>query len=118
VKLYFKEPDYYIHGTNEVESLGAAASHGCLRMSPEDVADRARHVMEAGGANNSDDWDNSAMYDGQTRTVVLPHAISLIVGEWRCHSEPSLSFRAFLVIPSLPCHSERSEESARRPRLT
>lgn len=28
----------YIHGTNEVEKLGTQASHGCIRLSPQDAA--------------------------------------------------------------------------------
>lgn len=28
----------YIHGTNEVEQLGTPASHGCIRLSPQDAA--------------------------------------------------------------------------------
>lgn len=28
----------YIHGTNEIEKLGTPASHGCIRLSPQDVA--------------------------------------------------------------------------------
>ena len=32
-----------------VESLGSAASHGCLRMHPEEVADLAKLIMEHGG---------------------------------------------------------------------
>ena len=34
VKIFFQDPTYYIHGTGDVESLGSAASHGCLRMDP------------------------------------------------------------------------------------
>ena len=49
VKIFFKEPDYYIHGTDDVESLGAAESHGCLRMDPNDVAALAKMVMDHGG---------------------------------------------------------------------
>ncbi len=49
VKIYFKEPDYYIHGTGTVSSLGGAVSHGCLRMAPEDAANLARYLMEHGG---------------------------------------------------------------------
>jgi L,D-transpeptidase-like protein len=37
VKIFFKEPDYYIHGTSAVETLGEEASHGCLRMDPDDA---------------------------------------------------------------------------------
>lgn len=49
VKIFFSEPDYYIHGTREVDSLGAAESHGCLRMRNSEVIALAKLVMEAGG---------------------------------------------------------------------
>ncbi len=29
----------YIHGTNEVEKLGSPASHGCIRLAPQDMAE-------------------------------------------------------------------------------
>ncbi len=32
VKVFFNEPDYYIHGTLAVNELGTAASHGCIRL--------------------------------------------------------------------------------------
>src|SRR5215207_3084596 len=50
VKLFFKEPDLYIHGTREVDSLGSAESHGCLRMHNSDVIALGRTVMQNGGA--------------------------------------------------------------------
>jgi lipoprotein-anchoring transpeptidase ErfK/SrfK len=56
VKIFFKEPDYYIHGTGDVESLGSAASHGCLRMDPEEVADLAKIIMEHGGQPREENW--------------------------------------------------------------
>jgi lipoprotein-anchoring transpeptidase ErfK/SrfK len=56
VKIFFKEPDYYIHGTGDVESLGSAASHGCLRMDPDDVADLAKLVMTEGGEPREENW--------------------------------------------------------------
>jgi lipoprotein-anchoring transpeptidase ErfK/SrfK len=49
VKIFFSEPDYYIHGTREVDSLGEAESHGCLRMRNSDVIALAKKVMAAGG---------------------------------------------------------------------
>jgi lipoprotein-anchoring transpeptidase ErfK/SrfK len=49
VKIFFSEPDYYIHGTREVDSLGEAESHGCLRMRNADVISVAKQVMAAGG---------------------------------------------------------------------
>ncbi|MDQ3673321.1 MAG: L,D-transpeptidase family protein [Gemmatimonadota bacterium] len=56
VKIFFKEPDYYIHGTDAVGSLGSAASHGCLRMDPYDVARLAKLIMEHGGQPREENW--------------------------------------------------------------
>jgi hypothetical protein len=44
-KLYFK-PLYFIHGTAETEVLGQPASHGCVRMSNEDVMALSRLVHQ------------------------------------------------------------------------
>lgn len=49
VKIFFSEPDYYIHGTREVDSLGQAESHGCVRMRNADVIELAKLIMAAGG---------------------------------------------------------------------
>ena len=56
VKIFFREPDYYIHGTPAVESLGEAASKGCLRMDPQEVAVVAKWVMEHGGEPRPPSW--------------------------------------------------------------
>lgn len=56
VKIFFKEPDYYIHGTPAVASLGEAASKGCLRMDPQEIAGLARWVMEHGGEPRPPSW--------------------------------------------------------------
>jgi lipoprotein-anchoring transpeptidase ErfK/SrfK len=50
VKIYFKAPYYYIHGTNNPESIGEAASHGCIRMAPDDAVALARLIQRAGGS--------------------------------------------------------------------
>ncbi|MGH7445952.1 MAG: L,D-transpeptidase [Longimicrobiales bacterium] len=50
VKIFFKEPTYYIHGTNAEASIGSAASHGCVRMLNGDVIEVARLLMDRGGA--------------------------------------------------------------------
>ena len=49
VKIYFQAPYYFIHGTNDPESIGEAASHGCIRMVPEDASALARRIERAGG---------------------------------------------------------------------
>jgi lipoprotein-anchoring transpeptidase ErfK/SrfK len=56
VKIFFREPDYYIHGTPTPSSLGGAASHGCVRLRDPDAAEVARYVMMAGGANRDAAW--------------------------------------------------------------
>lgn len=48
VKIFFKEPDYYVHGTNAPETIGQAASHGCVRMTNDDVIALGRLLVEHG----------------------------------------------------------------------
>lgn len=50
VKIYFQAPYYFIHGTNRPGSIGEAASHGCIRMVPDDASDLARRIERAGGS--------------------------------------------------------------------
>lgn len=50
VKIYFKPPYYFIHGTNAPGSIGEAASHGCIRMTAEDAVSLARRIQAAGGS--------------------------------------------------------------------
>jgi len=50
VKIYFKAPYYFIHGTNNPSSIGDAASHGCIRMTAEDAVSLARLIQRSGGS--------------------------------------------------------------------
>ncbi|HEX6939985.1 MAG TPA: L,D-transpeptidase [Longimicrobiales bacterium] len=50
VKIYFREPSYFIHGTNDPGSIGEAASHGCIRMTEGDAKNLARRIEAAGGS--------------------------------------------------------------------
>jgi len=56
VKLFFHEPDLYIHGTRAVDSLGEAESHGCVRMRNSEVIELARTVMANGGSPRPPSW--------------------------------------------------------------
>ena len=49
VKIFFRAPDYYIHGTNDPASIGRAASRGCVRMTEGDAKNLARRIQKAGG---------------------------------------------------------------------
>lgn len=82
VKIFFQEPDYYIHGTDDVESLGTAASHGCLRMHPEEVADLAKLIMEHGGQPREENWFWRIIHSRREEKVVyLNNPITLIIGD-------------------------------------
>jgi lipoprotein-anchoring transpeptidase ErfK/SrfK len=48
VKIYFRAPYYFIHGTNNPSSIGSAASHGCIRMTESEAVELARLISEAG----------------------------------------------------------------------
>ena len=79
VKLFFQEPDYYIHGTDAVETLGQAASHGCLRMDPGDAGEVGLMVMENGGVVRDWDWVKGLLHLGQQRTVSLQRPTALVI---------------------------------------
>ena len=82
VKIFFKEPDYYIHGTGEVESLGEAASHGCLRMDPDDAYQVAKYLMDHGGQPRDESWFSRVLhFRDETKTVYLDHPIPMTVTE-------------------------------------
>ncbi|MQA88621.1 MAG: L,D-transpeptidase family protein [Gemmatimonas sp.] len=50
VKIYFKPPAYFIHGTNAPASIGSAASHGCIRMREGDATSLANWIESNGGS--------------------------------------------------------------------
>ena len=50
VKIFFRAPYYFIHGTNDPGSIGEAASHGCIRMTADDAVSLARTIERAGGS--------------------------------------------------------------------
>ncbi|HEX2189609.1 MAG TPA: L,D-transpeptidase [Longimicrobiaceae bacterium] len=79
VKIFFDQPDYYIHGTDAYESLGTAASHGCVRMAPDDAEELARILMEHGGESRSSGWYRQASRDDETRTVRLDDPVRFTV---------------------------------------
>ena len=77
VKMFFKEPDYYIHGTGDDQSLGTAASHGCVRMSEDDVTRLAQLVMEKGGKPMPEPWYRRIFRTKSTKVVHLKEPIAI-----------------------------------------
>ena len=80
VKIFFREPDFFIHGTGATGSLGTAASHGCLRMHPDDAYRVARYLMVNGGQPRDENWFWRVLhFRSQTKTVYLDHPIAITV---------------------------------------
>lgn len=81
-KIFFREPDYYIHGTGQINSLGSAESHGCLRMDPDEVAELAQFLMLNGGQAREEGWFSRVLHmRWKTHTVMLSQPISLTVSK-------------------------------------
>ncbi|MBA3657671.1 MAG: L,D-transpeptidase [Gemmatimonadaceae bacterium] len=82
VKIFFMEPDYYIHGTGDIASLGTAASHGCLRMDPDEAAEVAKWVMLHGGKPREEGWFKRILhFRRQEQVVYLDNPVVLTITE-------------------------------------
>ena len=79
VKIFFREPYYYIHGTNSPQSIGAAASHGCLRMTPEDAAELGAILMERGGQPREENWFRRVLRLGRSTVIYLDNPIGMTI---------------------------------------
>lgn len=79
VKIFFREPDYYIHGTDDEDSLGRARSHGCIRMSVEDVEQVARLVMTHGGKPQPEPWYRRIFRSRATKVVRLAQPVEMVI---------------------------------------
>ena len=69
-----------IHGTNEPESLGKAASHGSIRIANSVAVQLARMVMESGGAGKDEAWYQNVRSNRKERVeVAIPNPIPIRV---------------------------------------
>ena len=80
VKIFFKEPDLYLHGTADEHLLGDPASHGCIRLAPADAYALAKLIMQNGGAAKDDAWYQNVINGGKAVTVVVPKAVPMRIG--------------------------------------
>jgi murein L,D-transpeptidase YcbB/YkuD len=77
VKLNFR-PLYFLHGTPLAESMGSAASHGCIRLVNTDAIELARFVHRFGSpALTADDVVRLVADTATSRLLKLDHAIPL-----------------------------------------
>ncbi|HEX7150042.1 MAG TPA: L,D-transpeptidase [Thermoanaerobaculia bacterium] len=79
VKMFFREPDYYIHGTDDHESLGDAKSHGCVRMAEADVKELSKMVMEHGGKPKPEPWYRRIFRRKTSQVVYLADAVPIAI---------------------------------------
>jgi lipoprotein-anchoring transpeptidase ErfK/SrfK len=77
VRMVYRAP-YSIHGTEALESLGHAQSHGSVRMANDDIISLARRVMEHGGISRSDAWFDEVLANpGRMYAVELETPVPL-----------------------------------------
>lgn len=80
-QLVYRAPNS-IHGTDDVESLGKAVSHGSIRVSNDVAVELARQVMEAGGAPRDEAWiRNARQNNGVRQEVSIPNPVPIRVVE-------------------------------------
>jgi len=77
VKIFFSEPDYYIHGTDDDDSLGNAESHGCLRMNIDEATRLAQLVMTHGGKPMPEPWYRRIFHRRTTKVVYLKAPVKI-----------------------------------------
>jgi lipoprotein-anchoring transpeptidase ErfK/SrfK len=77
VRLVYDLP-FTVHGTDDLASLGEAASHGSIRMANEDIIGLAKRVMEAGGEPRSEDWYDGVVDDPEEMVQIsLPRPVPI-----------------------------------------
>ncbi|MBD0318717.1 MAG: L,D-transpeptidase [Gemmatimonadetes bacterium] len=82
IKIFFRAPDFYIHGTGLTSSLGRPASHGCIRMRNIDAAELGRILMENGGSPRPAEWYQETLAKSETsREVRLSKPVAIRIQE-------------------------------------
>lgn len=79
VKMFFKEPDYYIHGS--AADVANSESHGCIRMRPDEVTELAKAVMEHGGKSMPEPWYRRVLVSRKSKWVTLTDPIEVVITE-------------------------------------
>ncbi len=80
VKIFFQEPDDYIHGTDDEEILGFPASNGCIRLASAGAYALAKLLMQNGGAPQTNDWYDSVISGKRSVEVKLPKPVPITIG--------------------------------------
>ena len=82
VKMFFREPDYYLHGTNDERTIGYRGSHGCVRMRNADIIEVAQLAMQHGGQPREPNWFRRVVnHIRSTEEVRLSNPIPVTITE-------------------------------------
>ncbi len=79
LKIFFKEPDYYIHGT--LVALDAGESHGCIRMRPAEVTELGKMIMASGGKPRPAPWYKRILRLPRSTPITLADRVAISVVE-------------------------------------
>ena len=80
VKIPFR-PLYYIHGTDRPDSIGKAASHGCIRMRVDDVVELAKIMLWYTGDDREPDWYHHVLDERKQSETPLALPVALVIRE-------------------------------------
>lgn len=78
-RLVYRKPNS-IHGTDDLQSVGTAASHGSIRVTNDVALQLARTLLQSGGAWKGDQWFEQ-MASNRAREIEIPlrKAIPIVV---------------------------------------
>ena len=76
-RLVFNMP-YTVHGTDDLQSLGEAASHGSIRVANQHVIALAELLLRAGGAWEGREWFDAMITNRNTEfQIELAHGVPI-----------------------------------------
>jgi murein L,D-transpeptidase YcbB/YkuD len=78
-RLVYRMPNT-IHGTDDLESLGKAESHGSIRVANDVVLNLAQTLLRAGGAWEGEEWFRNMAANRTTQfQIPLEHPVPILV---------------------------------------
>lgn len=78
-RLVYRMPNT-IHGTDNLDSLGKAASHGSIRVANDVVVQLAEMLLKAGGAWEGEQWfQQKTQNRNQEHQIELPDPVPIVV---------------------------------------
>jgi lipoprotein-anchoring transpeptidase ErfK/SrfK len=103
---------YGIHGTNEPNSIGKAASHGCIRMAKADLEEFYTHVavgdtVEIVGHRNE---ETAALFNPTPKPATTPATVQASIetpAPASTEPEPTLTPAALITTAILPAAASR-----------